>query len=71
MQTCVALASLRLNKQDTTAYEVFVIVADCDSESASLLEKTSCVDFSVRVIDTTLDKYKDIKQLAMFRWPAY
>lgn len=64
MQTCVALTSLRLNKKDTTAYEVFVIVADCDNESASLLEKTSCADFSVRVIDTTLDKYKDIKQLA-------
>ncbi|MBD5456783.1 MAG: hypothetical protein HDR23_10045 [Lachnospiraceae bacterium] len=39
-------------------------MADCDSESASLLEKTSCADFDVRVIGTTLDKYKDIKQLA-------
>lgn len=64
MQTCVALASLCLNKKETTKYEVFVIVADCDNESASLLEKTSSADFRVKVIDTTLDKYRNIKQLA-------
>ena len=64
MQTCVALASLRLNKRDTTAYEVFVIMADGDEDSGERLKKMSGDNFHVEVISTTLDKYKDIRQLA-------
>lgn len=64
MQTCVALTSLRLNKKDTTAYEVFIIMADCNNASTELFEGMSGGSFSVKIISTTLDKYKDIKQLA-------
>jgi len=64
MQTCVALTSLRLNKKDTTAYEVFVIMAEGDENSTEQLKKMGCDNFEVRVIDVTLDKYKDIRQLA-------
>ncbi len=64
MQTCVALTSLRLNKNDDTVYEIFVIMADCDNASAFALKNMESAGFEVRLIKVTLDKYKDIKQMA-------
>lgn len=64
IQTCVALMSLRLNKKETTAYAVSVVMADGNGEDIDMLEKVSRDDFKVKVIKTSLDKYEGIKQLA-------
>ena len=64
MQTCVALMSLRQNKAAETICDVYIIMADCSTESQKSFEKLEREDFLIHIIKSTLSQYSVIKQLA-------
>lgn len=64
MQTCVAITSLYHNKKSCTAYEVFVVMAECSENSAKMFGRMEKEDCIITLIHASLEQYRDIKQLA-------
>ncbi|MBP3604427.1 MAG: hypothetical protein J6J79_09815 [Lachnospiraceae bacterium] len=64
MQTCVAITSLCKNKKSTTIYEVFIVMAECSDESANTFKQMEREDCIITLVQASLEKYRDIKQLA-------
>lgn len=64
MQTGVAIWSLFNNRNPETEYTVYVIMAECSQEDKKKLSLLTDRGIDIRLIEVSLDKYKDIKQLA-------
>ena len=66
MPTSVAITSIILNKAEETHYEIYVLMAECSEESKRKINKLNNLSekCNVNIIEVSLDKYKDIKQLA-------
>lgn len=66
MPTCVAITSILLNKSTDTAYRFYIIMAECSDASKEkiMLLNDYDQDSQVEIINASLDKYRDIKQLA-------
>lgn len=64
MQTCVALTSLWKNKEESTVYDVYVMVQDCDEAAKEALRNMKRPGFTVHVIEKTVEEYQEIRQLA-------
>ncbi len=65
MQTGVAIWTLLRNKATTTEYDIFVVMAECSDNARRELEKSvEGNDSNLHIIETSLDMYRDIKQLA-------
>ena len=64
MQTCVALISLRLNQALQTNYDIYVIEVECNTNSIKQIQSMNSEQFNITIIHTSLNKYKNIKQLA-------
>lgn len=64
MQTCVAITSLYLNKNQSTSYEILVVMADCSNSSAETFRKMEKEDLAITLVHASLEQYRDIKQLA-------
>ncbi len=60
MQTCVAITSIMKNKNDSTNYKIYVIMAECSQQSKKYFSTWS----NVCIKEVSLEKYKHIKQLA-------
>lgn len=64
MPTCVAITSLIQTKLEETSYDIFILMAECQESSEKkirMLEQKGC---SIHIVRVSLEKYKDIKQLA-------
>lgn len=66
MPTSVAITSIILNKAEETHYEIYVLMAECSEESKRRINELNNLSekCNVNIIEVSLDKYKDIKQLA-------
>ena len=64
MQTCVAITSLCKNKNADTAYEVFVVMAECSKYSEEIFQKMQREDCIITLVRASLEPYRDIRQLA-------
>jgi lipopolysaccharide biosynthesis glycosyltransferase len=66
MPTSVAVTSLIANKADDTRYDVYVVMAECSEESKNIIAKLDKIndDCNVNIIETGLDKYRSVKQVA-------
>ena len=64
MQTCVAITSLYLNKNQSTSYEILVVMADCSDSSAETFRKMEKEDLAITLVQASLEQYRNIKQLA-------
>lgn len=64
MQTEVAMLSMKLNKKKDTAYDIFVILVDSSEEHTQHMKGLEEEDFKIHILPFTLEKYKDIKQIA-------
>lgn len=66
MPTSVAITSIIFNKAEETHYVIYVLMAECSEESKRRINELNNLseDCNVKIIEVSLDKYKDIKQLA-------
>ena len=64
MQTCVAITSLYKNKNYSTVYEIFVVMAECSGESEEVFRGMGREDCVITLVHASLEQYRDIKQLA-------
>lgn len=64
MQTGVAIYSLAESKNTDTEYKVYIIMAECSEEGKRRIQKAECSGVNITIIEASLDKYRDIKQLA-------
>jgi len=64
MQTKVALASLKQNKNVDTVYDVFIILVDGCEEDAKHFKTISSEDCYITTRYISVDKYSHIKQIA-------
>ncbi len=64
MQTCVAITSLCKNKNSDTIYEIFIVMAECSTESEEILMQIKQETCAIKLIKASLENYRDIKQLA-------
>lgn len=64
MQTGVAICSLAKNRNPDTVYDVFVIMAECSEAGKEKLLLSKRNGVNIRVIETTLDCYRGIRQMS-------
>ena len=64
MPTCVAVTSMIENKRPDTIYEIYVIMAECSSESEEIINGLSVDGCRINLIRRDLKEYAEIKQLA-------
>ncbi len=64
MQTCVTITSLYKNKHKDTVCDIFIVMAECSEQSEMFFQKLEREDCTISLIHASLEKYKDIKQLA-------
>lgn len=64
MQTEVAMLSMKQNKKMDTAYDIFVILVDSLEERTQHMKGIEEEDFKIHILPFTLEKYKDIRQIA-------
>ena len=64
MQTEVAMLSMKLNKKKDTAYDIFVILVQFFGRHTQHMKGLEEEDFKIHILPFTLEKYKDIKQIA-------
>lgn len=63
MHTCVALTSLKMNKKESTCYEVYVMAADCSEKAIKKLQEQKGKNFNVHIIQTSVKEYEIVKQV--------
>ena len=64
MQTCVAITSLKRNKNVQTKYEIIIVMAECSEASEQIFQSMDCEECQIVLLKASLEQYKDIKQLA-------
>lgn len=64
MQTGVAITSLINNKNADTVYDIYVVAAECSQDKKNELYLIELNGSKINIIDASLAKYTDIKQLA-------
>lgn len=64
MQTHIAIRSLILNKAVNTEYDIYVVLAECSESKKKELKVLETEQVKVNFIDTSLEEFRDIKQLA-------